>query len=399
MRRKAGACGTADSPSRGGSNRFSWGARAAKPEFMGSRIRAAYEKRLAGGRLTPDPGQAAAVDALSRLEKDLKRRRLFGGRPQVRGVYLHGPPGRGKSMLMDLFHACAPEPKLRRHFHVFMAEVHGLIREWREGDRKARQARFGQWKGDDPLAPIAGLLAERARLLCFDELEVTDIADALILGRLFQALFDRGTVLAVTSNRAPDQLYPNGVNRELFLPFVDLIRARCETVTVAGDHDWRVDRLARSRTWFLPPQKAEFEALWIELKGEAEEAPSVLTVLGRQVWVARTVGGVARATFDELCGSALGPQDWLALAARFHTLFLSDVPVLTEARHMQARRLVTLIDALYEAGARLVVQAEAAPEELYLGGTGAFEFERTVSRLNEMTAPAWLAKTAAARPS
>lgn len=364
---------------------------------MGSRIRAAYEKRLREGRLTPDPGQAAAIDALSRLEKDLKRRGLFGGRPQVRGVYLHGPPGRGKSMLMDLFHACAPGPRLRRHFHVFMAEVHGLIREWREGDRKARRARFGQWKGDDPLVPIAALISGRARLLCFDELEVTDIADALILGRLFQALFERGTVLAVTSNRAPDRLYPDGINRELFLPFVDLIRARCETVVVSGARDWRVDRLARSRTWFLPEGRKDFEALWSELKGEAEEAPTCLTVLGREVRIARTVGGVARAAFADLCGRALGPQDWLALAGRFHTLFLDDVPVLTEARHMEARRLVTLVDALYEAGARLVVLAEAAPEALYVTGTGAFEFERTVSRLNEMTAPAWLSRSPAAR--
>ncbi len=364
---------------------------------MGSRIRAAYEKRLREGRLTPDPGQAAAIDALSRLEKDLRRRGLFGGRPQVRGVYLHGPPGRGKSMLMDLFHACAPEPKLRRHFHVFMAEVHGLIREWREGDRKARQARFGQWKGDDPLAPIADLISRRARLLCFDELEVRDIADALILGRLFQALFDRGTVLAVTSNRAPDQLYLNGINRELFLPFVDLIRDRCQTVVVSGARDWRIDRLARSRTWFLSGQRAEFEALWAELKGEAEEAPTCLTVLGREVRIDRTVGGVARATFDDLCGRALGPQDWLALAGRFHTLFLDQVPVLTEARHMEARRLVTLIDALYEAGARLAVLAEAGPDDLYGGATGAFEFERTASRLNEMTSPAWLSSRATAR--
>ncbi|MBX9576460.1 MAG: AFG1 family ATPase [Caulobacteraceae bacterium] len=364
---------------------------------MGSRIRAAYEKRLKEGRLTSDPGQAAAIDALSRLEKDLKRRGLFGGRPEVRGVYLHGPPGRGKSMLMDLFHACAPEPKLRRHFHVFMAEVHGLIREWRESDRKARQARFGQWKGDDPLTPIAELISRRARLLCFDELEVRDIADALILGRLFQALFDRGTVLAVTSNRAPDQLYLNGINRELFLPFIDLIRDRCETVVVSGERDWRIDLLARSRTWFLPEGKAAFEALWTELKGGAEEAPASMTVLGREVRLDRTVGGVARASFAELCGRPLGPQDWLAIAGRFHTLFLDAVPLLDEARHMEARRFVTLIDALYEAGARLVVRADAEPETLYIGATGAFEFARTVSRLNEMTSPTWLSLAAAPR--
>jgi cell division protein ZapE len=366
---------------------------------MPSRIRAAYDKRLREGRLTADPGQAAAVEELVRLERDLKRRRLFGGRPRVRGVYLHGPPGRGKSMLMDLFHACAPEPKLRRHFHAFMAEVHGLIREWREGDRKARQARFGQWKGDDPLLPIAALLSDRARLLCFDELEVIDIADALILGRLFQALFDRGTVLAVTSNRAPDQLYLNGVNRELFLPFVDLIRDRCAVVEVSGARDWRVDRLARSRTWFDPARRGEFEALWIELRGDAEEAPCVFKVAGRDVRIARTVGGVARIDFMEMLSQPLGPQDWLALAERFHTVFVDRVPVLTEARHMEARRFVTLIDALYEAGARLVVLADAEAPHLYEKGTGAFEFERTASRLSEMTSPAWLSKSFSDRAS
>lgn len=366
---------------------------------MPSRIRAAYDKRLREGRLTADPGQEAAVAELVRLERDLKRRKLFGGRPQVRGVYLHGPPGRGKSMLMDLFHACAPEPKLRRHFHAFMAEVHGLIREWREGDRKARQARFGQWKGDDPLLPIAALLSERARLLCFDELEVIDIADALILGRLFQALFDRGTVLAVTSNRAPDQLYLNGVNRELFLPFVDLLRDRCAVVEVSGARDWRVDRLARARTWFDPSRRGEFEALWTELRGEAEEAPCVFKVAGRDVRIARTVGGVARIEFLPMLSQPLGPQDWLALAERFHTVFVDHVPVLTEARHIEARRFVTLIDALYEAGARLVVLADAEPPHLYEKGTGAFEFERTASRLSEMTSPAWLSKSVSGRAS
>ncbi len=364
---------------------------------MGSRIRAAYDRRLKEGRLTADPGQDAAIAELARLEKDLKRRGLFGGRPEVRGVYLHGPPGRGKSMLMDLFHACAPEPKLRRHFHVFMAEVHGLIREWREGDRKARLARFGQWKGDDPLAPIAALLSERARLLCFDELEVIDIADALILGRLFQALFDRGTVLAVTSNRAPDRLYLNGVNRELFLPFVDLLRDRCVVVEVAGARDWRVDRLARAKTWFDPARRGEFEALWSELEGEADEAPCVFKVAGRDVRIERTVGGVARFDFAEMLTRPLGPQDWLALAERFHTVFVDRVPILNEARHMEARRFVTLIDALYEAGARLVVLADAEPGRLYERGRGAFEFERTASRLNEMTSPAWLSRSPSAR--
>jgi cell division protein ZapE len=371
---------------------------------MGSRIRAAYEKRLADGRLTPDPSQVPVVEALGRLEIELGRKGplsgLFGGLlgrpPAVRGVYLWGPPGRGKSILMDLFFACAPEKRKKRaHFHAFLARVHGLMRQWREGDAAAREAVFGESKGDDPIVPVAALIASEARLLCFDELQVTDIADALILGRLFEALFEQKVVLAVTSNRAPDQLYLNGINRELFLPFVELIETHCEVVSVAGARDWRLDRLMGDRVWFTPPDEAAragFEALWTDLKGEQEECPARLTVLGREVVIERTDGGLARATFAELCGRALGPQDYLAIAGRFHTLFLEDLPVLGPAKQQEARRFVTLIDALYEAGTRLVVLAEARPEALYRKGVGAFEFERTVSRLNEMAGAEWLAR-------
>lgn len=379
---------------------------------MGSRIRAAYEKRLADGRLNPDPSQVAVIDALARLERDLARKGpmggLLGGPPEVRGVYLWGPPGRGKSILMDLFFACAPEKrKVRAHFHAFMARVHDLIRQWREGDAATRRAVFGQsrpmggspfgqsWGGDDPIVPVAELIASEARLLCFDELQVTDIADAMILGRLFEALFDRKVVLAVTSNRAPDQLYLHGINRQLFVPFIDMIAEKCAVVSVSGARDWRRDRLLGDRVWFAPPDgtaRAGFEALWADLKGEQAECPTRLTVLGREVVIDRTDGGLARATFAELCGRALGPQDYLAVAERFHTLFLEDVPVLGPANHHEARRFVTLIDALYEAGTRLVTLAEAAPEALYREGVGAFEFERTVSRLNEMAGAEWLAR-------
>lgn len=361
---------------------------------MPSRIRRAYQQRLDEGRIRPDPAQEGALKALERLERDLSRRGLFGSAPQVRGLYLWGAPGRGKSMLMDLFFAVSPETrKTRAHFHVFMARVHDLIRQWREGDRRSRQAVFGQWKGDDPIAPVAALIASEARLLCFDELQVTDIADAMILGRLFEILFEKKTVLAVTSNRAPEDLYRNGLNRQLFLPFIGLIREQCEVVETAGALDWRIDRMAVSRVWYSDAdmgRTAGFDGLWEALKGGEAEAPASLTVQGRELTLARTVGGMARATFAELCERPLGAQDYLALAGRFHTLFLEGAPVLTADRHISARRLVTLIDALYEAGTRLVVRAEAAPEDLYVEGIGAFEFERTVSRLNEMTSPAWL---------
>ena len=359
---------------------------------MTSRIRNAYDIRVEEGVLTPDPAQAEVLVALERLERDLARRGLFGRPPEVKGIYLYGPPGRGKSMLMDLFYSATPEPRKKRaHFHAFMARIHDLVRQWREGDSKSRKAVFGTHKGDDPIPPIAKLIASEARLLCFDELQVTDIADAMILGRLFEALFEDRVVLAVTSNRAPEDLYKNGINRQLFTPFIDIIRDRCEVVQTAGARDWRLDRLSSAQVWHTPDDRAGFEALWRELKGGEPEEPAHLTVLGRDVVVERTVGAMARASFADLCGRPLGPQDYLAIAERFHTLFLEDVPILGPANHHEARRLVTLVDALYEAKTKLIVLAAARPEALYTEGVGAFEFERTVSRFNEMQSRDWLA--------
>ena len=272
-----------------------------------------------------------------------------------------------------------------------MARIHDLVKQWREGDAKTRKAVFGTHKGDDPIPPIAKLIASEARLLCFDELQVTDIADAMILGRLFEALFEDRVVLAITSNRAPEDLYKNGINRQLFLPFIDIIRERCVVVETAGARDWRLDRMTSAQVWHTPDDRAAFEALWRELKGGEPEEPAHLSVLGRDVVVERTVGSMARATFAELCARPLGPQDYLSIAQRFHTLFLEDVPILSSANHHEARRLVTLVDALYEAKTKLIVLAAARPEALYTEGVGAFEFERTVSRFNEMQSKDWLA--------
>lgn len=361
---------------------------------MPSHIARAYAERLKSGVLTADPAQSAAIDALTRLEKDLGKRGLFGGVSEVQGLYLWGPPGRGKSILMDLFFAHAPEPrKTRAHFHAFMARVHDLIRQWREGDRKTRQAVFGTHKGDDPIEPVAALIASEARLLCFDELQVTDIADAMILGRLFDGLFERKVVVCITSNRAPDALYKDGINRQLFLPFIARLKERCQVLELTGARDWRLDRIKASRVWYSAADAggAEgFEQLWADLRGNMPECPAHLAVLGRDVVIERTAGGLARATFAELCETPLGSQDYLAIAGRFHTLFLGGVPLITPDNRHSARRFVTLIDALYEAKTRLVALAAGTPELLYPTGDGAFEFERTVSRLNEMSSQSWL---------
>jgi cell division protein ZapE len=364
---------------------------------MTSRIRSAYDIRLEEGVIAPDPAQAPLILAMERLEEDLSRKGLFGKQPEVRGLYIWGPPGRGKSMLMDLFVSASPEPrKTRAHFHAFMARVHDLVRQWREGDRKQRKAVFGTHKGDDPIEPVADLIASEARLLCFDELQVTDIADAMILGRLFEALFERKVVLAVTSNRAPDQLYKNGLNRQLFLPFIDELKTRCVVIEIDGARDWRLDRLMGSPVWFVDDAagRAAFETLWYDLKGGETEEAAHLAVLGRDVVIDRTAGSMARSSFADLCARPLGPQDYLAIAKRFHTLFVEGIPTLSPDNRQEAARFITLIDALYEAGTRLVATAQAEPEVLYTKGDGAFEFERTVSRLREMSSQSWLEKAA-----
>jgi cell division protein ZapE len=369
---------------------------------MADTLAAAYQARVAAGEIRPDPAQTKGLDALSRLESDLafaqpssRLKALFRRPESLRGVYLVGPVGRGKSMLMDLFFETAQvEKKRRTHFHVFMGEVHRLIDAWRKGDTAARKARFGQSKGDDPIAPVADVVAEQARLLCFDEFQVTDIADAMILGRLFEALFARGVTLVATSNRQPDELYKDGINRQLFLPFIDLLKSRVDVVEVAGAHDYRLDRLRAAGTWFSPndpDNRRSFDTLWSEMLGAEAESGAELEVLGRRITLPRAAGGMVRSAFASLCSVALGPNDYVALAARFHTVFLEDVPKLTANRREEARRFVILIDALYEAKTRLIVLAEAEPTQLYPAGDGAFEFERTASRLQEMRSADWLA--------
>jgi cell division protein ZapE len=359
-----------------------------------------YQARLERGELKPDPAQAPALAALSRLEDELEgagEPRLVATlfrRPPPRGVYLWGQVGRGKSMLMDLFFAGAPaERKRRAHFQAFMAETHALVERWRNGGAAVRREIFGQTRGDDPVPPVAALIASRTRLLCFDELQVNDIADAMILGRLFQALFERGVVLVATANRPPDDLYKDGLNRQLFLPFIAMLKEKLEVVRVAGPLDHRLDRLKSAGVYFQPldaANEARFDALWAAMLDGAEETGVTLEVLGRQLRLPHATGRLLRASFASLCGAALGPQDYLAIAERFHTVFLEAVPLLGSDFRDQARRFIMLIDALYEARVRLVVMAAGEPETLYPKGDEAFDFQRTASRLQEMRSVAWL---------
>jgi cell division protein ZapE len=372
---------------------------------MPQSLRSAYRQRLDEGQIKADPAQEAALQPLCRLEAELDARHepsflAFLKKPKApRGVYLWGPVGRGKSMLMDLFFDTAPvEKKRRAHFYAFMAEVHGLIDQWRKGDAAERKRVFGTNKGDDPIAPTAALIASGARLLCFDELQVTDIADAMILGRLFEALFEDGVTLVSTSNRPPEDLYKDGINRQLFTPFIDLLKEKMDVVSVVGSTDYRLDRLRGAEVYLSPVDDAHrqaFDRLWIDLLDGAAETGATVEVLGRKLNFKRAAGGMLRAGFAELCAEALGSQDYLAVAERFHTVFLEEVPILGPERRNEAKRMVTLIDALYEAQAKLVVLAQAEPDALYLAGDGSFEYERTASRLQEMRSAAWLEKVKA----
>ena len=350
----------------------------------------AYAALLERGDLTADPAQAAAVARLDALSAALaehahgRSRGLLGfarKRPTPRGVYLWGPVGRGKSMLMDLFFEATPVAARRRvHFHAFMAETHEAIRRMRADEP------------GDPIAPVAKSIARAARLLCFDEFQVTDIADAMLLGRLFETLFAEGVTVVATSNRPPGDLYKDGINRQLFLPFIDMLERRLDVVRIAGPTDYRLGRIKGLPVYLTPDDAAAAAALdaaWNHLTDGAEGRPEELHLLGRTLTLPRFAHGVARATFADLCARPLGPQDMLAIADAAHTLILEHIPLLEPARRNEAKRFVTLIDALYEARRRLICSAAAPPEQLYPEGDGAFEFERTASRLMEMQAAEW----------
>ena len=358
-------------------------------------IAEAYTRLLEREGWQPDTGQAAVVGRLSRLENELARlnnnrgilARLSGREksPPPTGLYLWGGVGRGKSILMDLFYQCIPStPKRRVHFHAFMLDVHARVFRLRQDPSN---------KGD-PLRAVARQISEETTLLCFDEFQVTDTADAMILSRLFKKMFERGIVVVATSNRPPGDLYLHGLNRDLFLPFIDMLSERTEVVHLDGARDYRLEQL-RSIGVFHTPLGAESEqelaAAFHQLTGKERGDPLTLLAQGRSLTIPNAASGVGQCTFAELCEQPLGSADYLAIAETFNTLIVSRIPKMSPEKRNEAKRFTTLIDALYEHKVNLICSADALPNDLYTDGHGSFEFARTVSRLIEMQSPDYMA--------
>jgi cell division protein ZapE len=365
-------------------------------------VTAELTRRISAGDLYEDDAQIAAAAALDDLlarmrDNPVRKKSLFNRTADApKGLYMWGGVGRGKSMLMDWFFEAAPtQAKKRVHFHEFMMGVHTRINDWRKLDKSARKASDNYVRGaaDDPIAPTAKAIAREAELLCFDEFHVTDITDAMILSRLFEALWERGVIVVATSNRPPIDLYKNGLNRPLFEPFIEMMPEHLIIHEFAGETDHRLRQLTAAPVYYSPlgPEAdAGIEAAWQRLIGGAEPHPTTLTVQGRELLLRRTAAGTARTSFTRLCADTLGAADYLRLSHAFQTLILENVPQMGPENRNEAKRFVTLIDALYETRTKLVMSAEVEPSELYVDGTGAFEFERTASRLIEMRSEAYL---------
>lgn len=364
-----------------------------------SGLLARYEALLASGELRPDAGQLAAAEVLARVQSGLEQpakpgflKRLLGtcALPPVRGAYLWGGVGRGKSMLMDLFHQSLDIAAKRRvHFHAFMQDIHARLREARKGE------------SGDPIAPVAAAIANKVRCLAFDEMVVNNSADAMIMSRLFTALIvNHGVTVITTSNRPPHELYKDGLNREHFLPFIDLIEQRLDVVELNGPVDYRLDRIGGMASWHCPlgdQATAQLRELFFRLTDFAPEdaahVPSAELDVGggRKLHVPKSLKGVAVFSFKRLCGEARGAADYLAIARAYHTVILVGIPQMGPEMRNEAARFVTLIDALYENRVKLFASAAAEPASLYPRGDGAFEFERTVSRLMEMQSADYMA--------
>ncbi len=342
-----------------------------------------YKSRVAAGELTPDPAQEHVLPEFERIRAGLSvpvKSGWFSKKtPAPKGLYLWGGVGRGKSMLMDLFVDSLDVPVRRVHFHAFMQEIHAAMHE-------ARKTGV-----EDALEPVASAVIADVRCLAFDEMQISDITDAMIVGRLFEKLFAADVVVVTTSNRIPDDLYKDGLNRALFLPFIDLLKDQMVVHELASPTDYRQDRLAGSPVYFTPVNadaRAKIDTVWADLTGGDAE-PLTLHVKGREVLIPAYRNGVARAAFHDLCGKPLGAADYLALSDKISVLVLENIPSLGRSNFNEAKRFVTLIDALYEAKVRLIASAASSPEMLYLEGEGTFEFERTASRLREMQDKDW----------
>ncbi len=361
-----------------------------------------YRAKVARGDFQRDPAQeqvAAKLDDLSGRLADGNARqngwgRLFGlngNGHTTRGLYIVGDVGRGKTMLMDLFFEAAPVTQKRRvHFHAFMADVHVRIHVWRQSKKR------GAEKGDDPIAPVASALAAEAQLLCFDEFAVTDITDAMILGRLFKALFAEHVTVVATSNVEPENLYLDGLNRALFLPFIAMLEAEMEVVRLEAARDFRYGKLIEAAVWFSPADavaRAALDRVFLALTGVPHGTEGTLPLLGRAIMIPEAVGSVARFPFAALCEAPLGSTDYLAIARAFGTIIVDGIRVIGPAERDLAKRFITMVDTFYDERVKLIASATTEPEGLYLAEDGreTFEFRRTVSRLHEMRSTAYLA--------
>jgi cell division protein ZapE len=360
-----------------------------------------YAGLAESGALEPDPAQARTANRLQVLQNELSNYRpaskssslgwLMARGPKTpapRGLYIWGDVGRGKTMLMDLFYETAPfEKKRRAHFHEFMADVQDRLNE-------ARQALKGS-KDADPIAPVAAELADQALLLCFDEFHVHDIADAMILSRLFERFFERGVVVVATSNVPPEELYKEGLNRPLFLPFVKLLQEKCETVNLSARTDYRLEKLSGTQMWHVPADREaqqQIDEVWRKLAGRERGVPADLSYRGRTIHVPFAGNGAARFDFSDLCRQPLGAADFVQIAHNFHTVIVEDIPVMSPEQRNEAKRFILLIDALYDNAVKLIASAAAERDEIYQGEgtTEATEFKRTISRLIEMGSTEYL---------
>ena len=366
-------------------------------------FRAHYQSLVSSGAIEADPAQAEAVDAFADLEvrlagyKPLRKQSLFGrlfadkNEPLPRGLYVHGEVGRGKTMLMDLFFQQSPVTHKRRaHFHEFMAEVHERIYGYRQNIKR------GEISDGDVVGLTAAAIFDEAWLLCFDEFHVTDIADAMILGRLFSKLFELGTVVVATSNVAPEDLYKGGLNRALFLPFIAQISTHMDVLQLDARTDFRLEKLAGVKMWLVPADHAAAAALdkaWIKMTGNAPCRPRDIAIKGRKLHVPCSAHGVARFSFADICEKPLAASDYLRLAHDYHTIMIDRIPAMDYADRNAAKRFITLIDTLYDNAVKLMASAEADPLSLYAATEGheANEFKRTSSRLIEMSSESYLA--------